>query len=75
MAREHEYEILNHEDKVTGSIWWDGKEIQSDHPSLLKDLKAGHYTHVIPEPEGVELLKALPRMFKTGYTRVRKAKK
>jgi len=67
--RELVYEVIDHADgdSVYGKVWWDGKKVQSDEPSLLKLLKrkAEHTGNASFQDR--EFLEELPQLFKTGY--------
>ncbi len=67
MVKQYEYKIISYsEDKSLGTVWWDGKAIKSSSDKLLrmlKDLPIGGKSF----EDGVEFLKILPRLSKTGY--------
>ena len=71
--RQYEYEIVNNaKDKVEGYVWWDGKKIQSDDPSILKLLKRA-VVGGVSFKDGIEFLQKLPYLYKSGYLVARKA--
>ena len=77
-TREHEYELLSYgkREESLGRVWWDGKKVQTDEPSLLLMLKDTTITG--PEgytiEDGIPFLKALPNQFRS-YVSARKVKK
>lgn len=72
-VREHEYEVIGSSDKTIAKVWWDGKKITSDNSSYLASLDnrpIGTYT----VKSGVDYLQRLPRLYRSGYIRVKKVK-
>jgi hypothetical protein len=63
----HEFEVLsNGSDKVTYTIWWDGRKIDSNNPLLLKSLKG---ITILDKrfSDGLAFFNLLPMHFKNGY--------
>jgi hypothetical protein len=70
--RAYEYEITRHDkDQIVGRVWWDGKKIQSDNKGLLS-LLASSCTGGMSIDDGVEFIKRLPELFKSGYVTAKK---
>ncbi len=74
MAREIEYEIIGSTDNTIGYVWWDGKKIDSDNPSLLDGLK-DRMSDGVTFSDGKEFVQRLPLVYKNGYIRARKVSK
>lgn len=60
------WELRDENQAPWGKVWWDGKEIQSDEPKILKMLKDIHHSGKGFE-DGLEFLKVIPRYFRSGY--------
>lgn len=72
-TREQETEIVSSGDKVLATVWWDGEEIQAEPSNYLTILKEKHYNKV-SFADGLEFLKVLPNIYKSGYLSARRVK-
>ena len=74
--REHEYELMSYgaETESLGKVWWNGKKIETDEPTLLQLLKSQSILVEDKEltvDDGVEFLKGLPMAYRS-YISARK---
>jgi hypothetical protein len=60
------WELKDENQAAWGTVWWDGKKIQSDKPTILSLLKEVHHSGKGFE-DGLEFLKVAPRYFRSGY--------
>lgn len=77
MKKLQEYEVVTKDggkDVVSGSIWWDGRKVDSDSPSLLSTLK-GISIMGKRITDGLAFFNNLPFHFKNGYTGLRRKSK
>ena len=67
--RENEIEFVSYGKKtdVVGSVWWNGKKVDSDSPVLLRRLKDLTIKGLTME-DGVEFLDELPARFNSYLT-------
>lgn len=78
-VREHEYELMSYGKRTTsmGNVWWNGKKIEADDPSLLEFLKSSTISTQEGElclADGIDYLTALPTHFRS-YVSARKVVK
>lgn len=76
--REHEYEIMSYgmEDESLGKVWWNGKKVVTDEPSLLQMLKSQPIRvgdKELTVDDGIEFLKGLPLYYRS-YISAKKVK-
>jgi len=72
--RSHVYELIDHQDSVVITLWWDGKAVVSDNEQKLNTLKNTARCYNASFEDGPKWLDALPQMFKSGYLNARKVK-
>lgn len=67
--RENEIEFISYgqKEEVAGSVWWNGKKVDSDSPLLLRLLKDYTIKGLTLE-DGVEFLDELPAKFRSYLT-------
>lgn len=73
--KSHVYEIVKSydNDKVLATLWWDGKEIQSDNKSFLNELKEDDSIGVSIS-KGPQWIRRVASKYKNGYLHARKVK-
>lgn len=74
--RKYVFEVISNSGKtpeIIGHVWWTGKTIESDVPSVLKELK-GIYIADKKFSDGLDFFTLLPLHFRSGYITVKKAK-
>ena len=71
---EMEYEIIGSRDPTLAHVWWDGKKIASDDNGYLASLDA-RPIGILTVNSGLEYLKKLPQLYRSGYIRVKRVDK
>jgi hypothetical protein len=68
-VRESEIEFISYgkNEKVEGTVWWNGKKVDSDSKLLLSRLKDLRIKELTID-DGVEFLEALPARFRSYLT-------
>lgn len=64
--QEYTWELRDENQALMGKVWWDGKNIKSDTPKILRMLKEIHHSGKGFE-DGLEFLMVIPRYFRSGY--------
>lgn len=74
------YQLINKNDKVDGTVWWDGQYLRASEPEFLKFIKK----QVIPfgtegratmqASEGEEFFHCLPLAFRNGFSYLKSIK-
>lgn len=67
------YHIINSEDKVVGTVWWDGERIRASSPETLRKIKKtfnpiGFNLNL----QGEAFFNTLPMAFRNGMTYLKK---
>ena len=74
------YQLIDKNDKITGTVWWDGQRLRSVDPEFLKMIKRqvipfGHGDRATTEvSDGEDFFYSLPFAFRTGMSYMKSVK-
>ena len=67
------YEILADGKRVIARVYWDGKQVQTDPESYRHFLEQKSYNNIFIQ-DGLDFLKVLPKIYRSGYMSARRVK-
>lgn len=65
------WELRDENQALWGKVWWDGKQIRSDKPAIIRMLKQVHYAGKSFE-DGLDFLHHIRGHFGSGYVTMNK---